>query len=229
MVSLHKCFIRAQGGKLEERILTSAEDSEVNLSYLHHHCITVTNLHICNSLCGVGYQGVQSSGSIPGIYWIFVTQPNVGLEMEDEDQEGVKIPNICHPLQPEHHCWLLHRDPGLWWTRPLFLHVEGSADGVVVFFSWLMNAPTKCVHASPARHWRRWCHLSARLVTSQGVYCHPEVSDLKWRSHKDKRQDVAPCTCSGERRSSGLKHINRQIHWVQWKGVRQVVQVYLTK
>lgn len=32
---------------------------------------------------------MQRWGNIPGIYWIFVTRPNVGLDEQDEKQQGV--------------------------------------------------------------------------------------------------------------------------------------------
>lgn len=77
----------------------------------------------------------------------------------------------------------------------------------VFFFFFFMNALTVCGYASLVRHWRRWCHLSARVVMAQGVYCCSKVSHLKCHSRKDKWQDAAPCTCSGKRKLFGPRHI----------------------
>lgn len=138
-------------------------------------------------------------------------------------REFVPTVKIRHPLQPKHH-FLACVEIGQHYCsysilRQMLFFFSSFPFFLLFFFFRLMNAPTKCVYASLVPHWRRWCHLSARLVTSQGVYCHPKVSYLKWHSQKDKWQDVALCTCSGQRKLSGPKHISstdpeRQIHSV---------------
>lgn len=98
-------------------------------------------------------------------------------------------------------------------------HVEES--WMCFYFILQINAPTLCRYASLVCHWRRWCHLSAGLVTGQGVYCHSKVSYLKCHSQKHKWQDAAPCTCSGDKKWFGPRHIiiitdpGRQFH-PQW-------------
>lgn len=101
-----------------------------------------------------------------------------------------------------------HRDSGLRWKSPALPpmpHVKASAEWT--FSLLLVNAPTMCRYASLLCHWRQWCHLSAKFVTAQGMYCHPKVSYLKWHSQRDKWQDAAPCTCSRERKPFGLRQI----------------------
>lgn len=221
------------GGKLGERIFTSAEESEGNLSYLHYHCrhCRPACVYATESLCSGGFlgsaklrkycrnllnichtakrwfgdRGWRSGGSLSWQwkYQTYVTHSKLNIT--------------------------LHKDSGLWWNRTTLPHTLTPCWGKcwVFFFSFffffrVMNAPTKCIYASLVPHWRRWCHLSARLVTSQGVYCHPKVSYLKCHSQQDKWQDAALCTCSGQRKLSGPKHISstdpeRQIHSVQRK------------
>lgn len=103
---------------------------------------------------------------------------------------------------------------------------------IVFFFFLLMNALTMWGYASLVCHWRRWCHLSAVLVTAQGVYCCSKVSHLKRHSLWHKWQDAAPCTCSGTGcclNPSTLSSLTQESKPVYWTSVSLIIRLYHLK